>query len=110
MALSDDIAGDLAIFGEVETVSLSRRSLAGDETALYQDVTALQTQITVEAQPIGDGGVVMVESCNWHLQADTIAVRPRKGDRISAADGTWEVLHAGSATLKTRYPCRCVKV
>lgn len=96
----------------LETVSYERRTLAGVTSTTYTDVVVFFSAIGGDVVPIGSSGATAgSDTCRAHIEAITLAVRPRKGDRlVRLTEGTWEIESTGVATLATRYPCNVRKV
>lgn len=111
MALLDDIADDFDLIDDIETVSYQRRDLEGAVTTTYLTVLAYKTATRGSLSGFGQGGQTLVDTCRWHLKTSTLAVEPRKGDRIvSVRYGTWEVLTDDTECLGTERVCVCQKV
>lgn len=95
----------------LETVSFQRRNLEGTTPTTYTDVIALLTRVGGDLMGYGDGSQSTVEMRNIHIQASTLSVIPRRGDRVvSDTSGVWEVLTCNKETLGTRYACYCKKI
>lgn len=101
MTLAADIAGDLADFDFVETVSLYSQS--GDSTD--SAVTGLRRAILQAA-----GGEIEPRDTVWHLQASTVATAPVPGDAITDGDGTvYTITAVSTQVLGTVYRCQCTE-
>lgn len=104
MTLADDIAGDLADFDGVETVSLY--SAAGNTTD--SAVTALRHAIQYRDLQLGAPVGVEPTDTAFNLQASTVTTAPKQGDTITDSSNTvWTVLNVQKVTLGTRYRCAC---
>ena len=91
-------------------LTYQRRDLEGAVTT-YTGVTVFWSAVTGSPVGLGSGGKAQSDTRRAHVQASTLAVRPRQGDRIvSAAEGTWEVITDDVVTLSTRFVCHCRKV
>lgn len=105
-----DLSDDMDIFDGLETVSFQRPNLSGGGVTTYTGVTAFREMRDGRLIAIGDGQQ-MIDSAVYHLKSTTLAVVPRRGDRVvSASYGTWEVLSSNTETLTSRYECLCKKV
>lgn len=111
MAFSDDIADDLGIVDGVETVTFQRRDVDGTVTTEYATVTASFTAISAAPIATSQAGQAVSYQASVRIQANTLAVTPRRNDRIvSVTKGTWEVTTADTVSLLTEYVCRVKKV
>ncbi len=90
----------------LETVSFQSRTLVGTSTT-YTGVLALPRMTAGSLAGVGGQGAQVTERTNrWHIEASTLAVTPKRGDRIvSAISGTWEILTVDLATFSTRHAC-----
>lgn len=101
-----DLSDDLGYVDGLETVTFQRYSLAGVLETSYANVSALRRVITGVPTTIGPHGAQTPTPTNamWHVVKETLAVSPRRGDRIVSGDsGTWVVEWVDEATLSTRY-------
>lgn len=105
-----DIADDFELWDNAEEVTYQRRAVAGGDPVEYQNVEALKRATT--GAMVGSGQTQMTaDTARWHIRASTLAVAPRRGDRIvSTTHGTWEILSDDVAAFASRYACTCRKV
>lgn len=110
MSFASDIESDFTVVDDVETVSYQQRTLAGASTA-YTGVSAWKTATRQELTGAGPDSQVVLNVCRWHVRASTLAVTPRKTDRIvSTTYGTWEVRKVDTEVLDGVHVLTCQKV
>ncbi len=108
--MSYDFASDFDFIDEVETVTYQRRSLDDTPAVEYADVKALKRATVGGLVTVGNAEV-MTNISRWHIKAASLAVEPRRGDRIvSLTKGTWEVMSDDVQVFANRYECTCRKV
>jgi hypothetical protein len=93
----------------LESVTYLRRNLQGVLVSTTAGVVALRRAVSRPSSPFGQGAQAVIAQTRWHVRADTLAFRPRRGDRVASdADLTlWEVMEAAVETLESRYRCEC---
>jgi hypothetical protein len=103
---SIDITNDFLLFPGVEDVVYTRRNPDGASPTTYTGVKALK-RVTSSMSD----GTFTSKHARWHLQAASLPVTPRRGDRItSVTHGTWEVVSYEVAAYGTRHACECLEV
>lgn len=104
---------DWPTFLGLETVSLARRSLKGEDVATLTGVQAVKRATLGGFAGAGMGAVAAEDVARWHLRAASLPAgfRVRRGDRIvSDTHGTWEVLASSLEAMATRFACECKAV
>jgi cystathionine beta-lyase/cystathionine gamma-synthase len=112
MAAVADADWDLAFDG-LETVSVVRRSAAGETESTDAAVTALPRALSWAPAGVGGTAQMVPNEVRWHLRASTVS-RPRRGDRVvSTSDvyaGTYVITSVAAETFGTRYRCETQRV
>ena len=106
MTLADDIAGDMADFDGLETVSLY------DVSANTTDASVSALRRAVNYSPTQAGGSFGVNPTKtvFHIQTSTTAIIPAEGDTITdSASTVWTIDSVDKATLGTRWRCPCTE-
>lgn len=106
---ADDIMDDFDVFDNVESVSWQRRDLSGEVLATYTGVSALRENVQGSLAGLGPGQA-LTDRARWHVKASTLPVAPRRGDRLVAASGTWEVSADHAETWGVRLVVETLKV
>lgn len=105
-----DLSDDMDLFDAVETVTYQRPNLSGGGVTEYTGVVALLHWGDSSLAAVGPGQM-MVSPATYHVKVNSLAVSPRRGDKIvSTTHGTFEVLVANLETLYTRHVLTCRKV
>jgi hypothetical protein len=106
MTLATDIAGDMADFDGLETVSLF------DVSANTTDASVSALRRAVNYSPTQAGGSLGVKPTKtvWHIQQSTTDIVPDEGDTITDASSVvWTIDSVDKATLGTRWRCPCTQ-
>lgn len=95
-----------------DTVTFVERNTGGTTVSTTTNVLAFRSPQAGGWPGFGQGGVISSDTCRYHLAAEDLAVRPKKGDRIVSGDGsgTWEVEKKDVKVMGTVYVTDCRKV
>jgi hypothetical protein len=103
------IQGDFQFFDGIEVVSYERRDITSGASTTYTGVSALKRQTMGGLIEAGKAQATQ-QTASWHIDAATLPVTPRRGDRIISTTGIWEVLSGTTQTFGTRHVCETKKV
>ena len=106
---ADDVADDFDLFDNLEQVTWQRRDLSGEVVATTEGVYALRENVLGSLAGLGPGQS-LADRARWHLKASSLPSAPRRGDRLVAASGTWEVSADHAETWGVRLVCETLKV